>query len=121
MLSAAAPFKSGGRGGPDYYTDVPAGADRDQERRRPLSLPQHVQAVAITGAQVQGMAGEVGRHLQPGRRRAGADQPLIDPTSRPTISTSIDGVTYTIDVTQPPKYDADGELRRTRTPAASST
>ena len=25
VLSAAAPFKSGGRGGPDYYTDVPAG------------------------------------------------------------------------------------------------
>ena len=25
MLSAAAPFKAGGRSGPDYYTDVPAG------------------------------------------------------------------------------------------------
>ena len=25
ILSAAAPFKAGGRGGPDYYTDVPAG------------------------------------------------------------------------------------------------
>ena len=25
VLSAAAPFKAGGRGGPDYYTDVPAG------------------------------------------------------------------------------------------------
>jgi 2',3'-cyclic-nucleotide 2'-phosphodiesterase/3'-nucleotidase len=25
ILSAAAPFKAGGRGGPEYYTDVPAG------------------------------------------------------------------------------------------------
>ena len=25
ILSASAPFKCGGRGGPDYYTDVPAG------------------------------------------------------------------------------------------------
>ena len=25
LLSAAAPFKAGGRGGPTYYTDVPAG------------------------------------------------------------------------------------------------
>jgi 2',3'-cyclic-nucleotide 2'-phosphodiesterase/3'-nucleotidase len=25
ILSAAAPFKAGGRGGPEYFTDVPAG------------------------------------------------------------------------------------------------
>ena len=41
ILSAAAPFKAGGRGGPDYYTDVPDRRRGDPQRGRPLSLSQH--------------------------------------------------------------------------------
>ena len=37
VLSAATPFKAGGRGGPRYYTDVPVG----EERLRSLPLSQH--------------------------------------------------------------------------------
>ena len=70
LLSAAAPFKAGGRGGADYYTDVPAGDDRDQERRRPLPLSQHGAGGGDHRGAGQGMAGDVGRHLQPDRSRA---------------------------------------------------
>ena len=39
ILSAAAPFKAGGRGGPDYYTDVPVGMWRSRTSRTSTSIP----------------------------------------------------------------------------------
>jgi 2',3'-cyclic-nucleotide 2'-phosphodiesterase / 3'-nucleotidase len=39
VLSAAAPFKAGGRGGPDYYTDVPAGRWRSRTSPTSTSTP----------------------------------------------------------------------------------
>ena len=56
------------------------------------------------------MAGDVGRHLQPGRARASADQLLINPDFPAYNFDVIDGVTYQIDVSQPARYDADGKL-----------
>ena len=43
LLSAAAPFKAGGRQGGSNYTDIPAGADRGQACGRSLRLPEHDQ------------------------------------------------------------------------------
>ena len=53
VLSAAAPFKSGGRGGPDYYTDVPAGPIAIKNVADVYLYPNTLQAVAITGAEVK--------------------------------------------------------------------
>jgi 2',3'-cyclic-nucleotide 2'-phosphodiesterase/3'-nucleotidase len=109
VLSAAAPFKSGGRGGPDYYTDVPAGPIAIKNVADVYLYPNTLQAVAITGAQVkewlERSAGIFNR-ITPG----GADQPLIDPGFPAYNFDTIDGVTYAIDVTQPSKYDVDGNL-----------
>ena len=66
------------------------------------------------------MAGDVGRHLQPGRARTSADQLLINPTFPAYNFDVIDGVTYQIDVSQPPKYDPRAS-RPTVVDAASST
>ena len=78
ILSAAAPFKAGGRGGPDYYTDVPVGPVAIKNVADLYLYPNTIQAVVITGADVQELARALGRHLQPGRRRRhrpAADQP----------------------------------------------
>ena len=109
VLSAAAPFKSGGRGGPDYYTDVPAGPIAIRNVADVYLYPNTLQAVAITGAQLadwlERSAG-IFLRVEPGK----ADQPLIDPAFPAYNFDVIDGVTYAIDVTQPPRYDADGAL-----------
>jgi 2',3'-cyclic-nucleotide 2'-phosphodiesterase/3'-nucleotidase len=109
VLSAAAPFKSGGRGGPDYYTDVAAGPIAIKNVADVYLYPNTLQAVAITGAQVKDWlerSAGIFNRVTPGQ----ADQPLIDPDVPAYNIDTIDGVTYAIDVTQPSRFDADGAL-----------
>ncbi|MEJ6782981.1 bifunctional 2',3'-cyclic-nucleotide 2'-phosphodiesterase/3'-nucleotidase [Aminobacter sp. Piv2-1] len=109
VLSAAAPFKSGGRGGPDYYTDVPAGDVAIKNVADLYLYPNTVQAVAITGAQVKEwleMSAGIFNKVEPGK----ADQPLINADFPSYNFDVIDGVTYKVDLAQPPKYDAKGTV-----------
>jgi 2',3'-cyclic-nucleotide 2'-phosphodiesterase/3'-nucleotidase len=107
ILSAAAPFKSGGRGGPDYYTDVPAGDVAIRNVADLYLYPNTVRAVAITGAQVKEwleMSAGIFNRIESGK----ADQKLINPDFPAYNFDVIDGVTYRIDLSQPPKYDPKG-------------
>jgi 2',3'-cyclic-nucleotide 2'-phosphodiesterase/3'-nucleotidase len=109
VLSAAAPFKSGGRGGPDYYTDVPAGDIAIKNVADLYLYPNTVRAVEITGAQVKEwleMSAGIFKQVEPGK----ADQPLINLDFPSYNFDVIDGVTYRIDVSQPPKYDPKGAV-----------
>ncbi|MFE0015548.1 bifunctional 2',3'-cyclic-nucleotide 2'-phosphodiesterase/3'-nucleotidase [Mesorhizobium sp. NPDC059054] len=109
LLSAAAPFKAGGRGGADYYTDVPAGDIAIKNVADLYLYPNTVRAVEITGAQVKEwleMSAGIFKHIEPGK----TDQPLIN-TDFPSYNFDvIDGVSYRIDLSQPPKYDAKGNV-----------
>ncbi|MBS9720605.1 bifunctional 2',3'-cyclic-nucleotide 2'-phosphodiesterase/3'-nucleotidase [Tianweitania sp. BSSL-BM11] len=109
VLSAAAPFKSGGRNGADYYTDVPAGDIAIRNVADLYLYPNTVRALEVTGAQVKEwleMSAGIFRQVEPGK----ADQPLIN-TDFPSYNFDvIDGVTYKIDLSQPPKYGAKGEV-----------
>lgn len=107
ILSAAAPFKAGGRGGPEYYTDVPAGDVAIKNVADLYLYPNTVRAVKVTGAQVKdwlersaGMFNQV----TPGQ----ADQILLNPDFPSYNFDVMDGVTYQIDLSQPSKYDAKG-------------
>jgi 2',3'-cyclic-nucleotide 2'-phosphodiesterase/3'-nucleotidase len=109
VLSAAAPFKAGGRGGPEYYTDVPAGAVAIKNVADLYLYPNTVQAVVITGAQVKEwleMSAGIFNQIEPGK----ADQPLINAEFPSFNFDIIDGVTYKIDVSQPAKYDPKGAV-----------
>ncbi|MCC2690012.1 MAG: yfkN 2, partial [Rhizobiaceae bacterium] len=109
VLSAAAPFKAGGRGGPDYYTDVAPGAVAIKNVADLYLYPNTVQAVAITGAQVKEwleMSAGIFNRIEKGK----ADQPLINPDFPSYNFDVIDGVTYRIDLSQPPRYGAKGEV-----------
>ncbi len=109
VLSAAAPFKAGGRGGPDYYTDVPAGPVAIKNVADLYLYPNTIRAVKITGAQLRGwLERSAGAFLQvePGAQ----DAPLRNPDFPSYNFDVIDGVSYRIDLSQPSRFDANGNL-----------
>jgi len=113
VLSAAAPFKAGGRGGPAYYTDVPAGDIAIRNVADLYLYPNTVRAVRVNGAilreWLEMSAGQF-NHVDPALT---TPQPLIN-TAFPTFNYDvIDGVTYRIDVTQPARYTPQGRLADT--------
>lgn len=107
-LSAAAPFKAGGRGGPDYFTDVPAGDVAIKNVADLYLYPNTVRVVKITGALVKDWL-ERSAGIFNQITAGGADQPLINPDFPSYNYDVIDGVTYQIDLSQPSKYDPKGE------------
>ncbi len=110
ILSAAAPFKAGGRGGPDYYTDVKAGAIAIKDVADIYLYPNALRVVKIDGATLREWlerAASIFRRIDPGSTR---EQPLIDPAFASYNFDVIDGVTYAIDVTQAARYDDEGQL-----------
>jgi 2',3'-cyclic-nucleotide 2'-phosphodiesterase/3'-nucleotidase len=108
LLSAAAPFKAGGRGGPDYYTDVPVGPVAIKNVADLYLYPNTFQAVVVTGAELKGwLERSAGIFNQVA---AGAtDAPLINLDFPAYNFDVIDGVTYKIDVSQPSRFAADGK------------
>jgi 2',3'-cyclic-nucleotide 2'-phosphodiesterase/3'-nucleotidase len=108
VLSAAAPFKSGGRGGADYYTDVPAGDLAIKNIADLYLYPNTVQAVVINGEQVKNwleMSAGMFNEVKPGTK----DAELLNSDFPSYNFDVIDGVTYQIDLAQPRKYDNDGK------------
>jgi len=110
VLSAAAPFKAGGRAGASYYTDIPAGTLAIKNVADLYVYPNTVQAVLVNGAGVQEWleraAGQF-KQIDPSKTEP---QALVDETF-PTYNFDVlDGVTYEIDVSQPSRYDRSGKL-----------
>lgn len=109
VLSAVAPFKAGGRGGPGFYVDIPPG---DLMLRHVLDLyphPNTLTALRLTGA-------EIAQWLE---RAAGlfnciphgaVDQALIDPDFPAFNFDLIHGLDFRIDLSQPSRFDTRGRL-----------
>ncbi len=109
VLSAAAPFKAGGRGGPDYYTDVPPGDIAIKNVADLYLYPNTVRAVRVTGAQVKEWlerSAGMFNQIDPGA----TDATLLNPDFPSYNFDVIDGVEYQIDLSQPSKYDRDGNV-----------
>ncbi|WGH78579.1 bifunctional 2',3'-cyclic-nucleotide 2'-phosphodiesterase/3'-nucleotidase [Jannaschia ovalis] len=109
ILSAAAPFKAGGRAGADYYTDVKAGDIAIKNVADLYLYPNTVRAVRITGAEVREWlerSAGIFNQITPGE----ADQDLLNPDFPSYNFDVIDGVTYQFDLSGPSKYDSDGNL-----------
>lgn len=108
ILSAAAPFKAGGRGGPEYYTDVPVGPVAIKNVADLYLYPNTIQAVKITGADVKNWlerSAGIFNQVEVGA----TDAELINGDFPSYNFDVIDGVTYKIDLTQPSKYSSDGK------------
>ncbi|WP_411975295.1 bifunctional 2',3'-cyclic-nucleotide 2'-phosphodiesterase/3'-nucleotidase [Sulfitobacter faviae] len=109
ILSAAAPFKAGGRGGPEYYTDVPKGDVAIKNVSDLYLYPNTVRAVRVTGAQVKDWlerSAGMFNQITPGK----ANQPLLNPEFPSYNFDVIDGVTYQIDLSQPSKFGPKGTV-----------
>lgn len=109
ILSAAAPFKAGGRGGPEYYTDVAKGDVAIKNVSDLYLYPNTVRAVRVTGQEVKDWlerSAGIFNQVEMGK----ADQVLLNPEFPSYNFDVMDGVTYEIDLSQPSKFDPKGNL-----------
>ena len=110
ILSAAAPFKAGGRGGPEYYTDVPKGDVAIKNVADLYLYPNTARAVRVTGAQVKDWlerSAGMFNQITPGQQ----DHPLLSDSFPSYNFDVIDGVSYQIDLIQPSKFGSKGEVQ----------
>lgn len=108
-LSAASPFKSGDRAGPDNFTDIPAGQIVLRHITDLYTFPNSIRALVITGQMLSDWLERSAaqfRTLEPGT----CDQPLINPQAPAYNFDVISGVSYQIDPTVPPRFDQVGRL-----------
>jgi 2',3'-cyclic-nucleotide 2'-phosphodiesterase/3'-nucleotidase len=109
LLSAAAPFHAGGRGGPENFIAIPPGP---LVLRHALDLyphPNTVAAVIVTGNEVAlwlERSFSLFHQITPGAQ----DAPLINPDFPSFNFDLIEGVTWQVDLTSPPRFDARGHL-----------
>ncbi|QJD88116.1 bifunctional 2',3'-cyclic-nucleotide 2'-phosphodiesterase/3'-nucleotidase [Cohnella herbarum] len=110
VLSAGAPFKAGGRQGPAYFTDIPKGDIAIKNVSDLYLYSNTVNAVLVTGAEIQEWLEWSAGQFNKVDTTVKGKQELIN-FDFPTYNFDvIDGVTYQIDVTQPAKYDAKGDV-----------
>ncbi|RYH07404.1 bifunctional 2',3'-cyclic-nucleotide 2'-phosphodiesterase/3'-nucleotidase [Tropicimonas sp. IMCC6043] len=108
LLSAAAPFKAGGRGGPEYFTDVPVGDVAIKNVADLYLYPNTVRAVKVSGAQLKGWlerSAGMFNQIEPGAQ----DAILLNPDFPSYNFDVIDGVEYQIDLSQPSRFGPKGE------------
>ena len=107
VLSAAAPFHAGGRGGPDNFVDIPPG---------PLTLrhvydlyphPNAVAALLVTGAELRLWLERSCSQFRQIDLQA-QDEPLLDSDFPSFNFDTIEGLTWTIDLSAPPWVDSRG-------------
>src|SRR5271163_4987304 len=110
ILSASAPFKCGGRGGPDFYTDIAEGPIAIKDVADIYPYPNSVRVVKVDGATLTEWlerSASIFRRIDPASRE---EQPLLGPAFACYNFDVVDGVQYAIDVTEPARYDESGAL-----------
>ena len=109
VLSASAPFKTGGRGGPDHYTDIPAGPLRLRNVADLYGFPNTLCGLLVTGADLRDWLERSAicfNTITPGR----TGQALLDAGVPGHTFDVIAGLSYRIDLAQPPRFDIKGAL-----------
>lgn len=111
LLSAAAPFKSGGPFGYDYYLDMPAGTLALRHVVELYPYQNLFKVLRINGAQLREWLEMSAGQFQQIDPKGAPDQQLLN-LSYPAYNFDvIAGLDYEIDVTQPARYDLQGQLR----------
>ena len=110
MLSAAAPFKCGGRSGPHSYTDIAAGPLAIKDVADIYPYPNSLRVLKVDGAVLREWlerSASIFHRIDAGQR---GEQPLLGAAFAAYNFDVIDGVEYTIDVTEPARYDESDAL-----------
>lgn len=108
VLSAGAPFKAGGRGGAEYYTNIPKGALKLKNVSDLYIYPNTLQVVKLDGAGViewLEMTAQAFNQINPKTKDI---QPLLNPDFPSYNFDVIDGISYEYDLTKPARYNKDG-------------
>ena len=114
VLAAAAPYHTGGRAGPEAFTDIPAGPLTLRHVANLCPFPNTLCAVWLTGAEIRDWlecAASGFCRIRPGQ----PDQRLCDPAFAGHDVDTIVGLSYRINLAEPAGFDARGSVR---TPAA---
>lgn len=108
VLSAVSPSKFGGRAGPRFFTDVPAGEIRHRHVADLSVFPNEMLAIIVSGAQIHAwleMSAGVLNQQHPDtlstllhHDRAGHNFDVLH------------GLTYQIDLNKPARFDAEGAV-----------
>jgi 2',3'-cyclic-nucleotide 2'-phosphodiesterase / 3'-nucleotidase len=109
LLSAVAPFKAGGRGGVEFFTQVPEGQVALKNIADLYIYPNTLKAVKVTGQQLKDWL-EMSSGIFNQIKASADEQPLINAAFPAFNFDMIDGVTYQIDLAQPAKYDGQGKI-----------
>ena len=107
VLSAVAPFKAGGRGGPENYTSIPAGPLVRRNAGDLYLHPNSLVGLCLPGhAVLRWLERSVSlfHQIQPGAQ----DSDLINPDFPSYDFDVISGLTYKVDLTQPARFDRRG-------------
>lgn len=108
VLAAAAPFRAGGRSGPDNYTDIPAGPVTFRNACELHPFPNDALALRTTGRVVRDWLERsacVFNQIVTGA----ADQPLLNPNEAGYVFDSMGGLAYDIRLDHPARFTADGQ------------
>lgn len=109
VLAAATPFRAGGLGGACHYTDIPAGQFRMRNLSDLYPFQNSLVTLALSAADIADwleQSAAIFRQIRPGEQ----DAPLHDPQVPAFAFDCIPGLDYAIDLSQPPRFDARGEL-----------
>ncbi|MDQ2066822.1 5'-nucleotidase C-terminal domain-containing protein [Xinfangfangia sp. CPCC 101601] len=112
-IAAVTPHRSGGAGGPLNFTEIAAGRLSIRHILDLHPFPNTFCAQLITGAELREeleRAVSIFQQIKPG----GLDQRLMDPGFPSYAFASIVGVSYGVDLSQPARYNAHGQLIRPR-------
>lgn len=110
MLSAAAPFKCGGRSGPYFYTDIAAGPLAIKDVSDVYPYPNSLRVVMVDGATLREWlerSASIFRRIDPSQS---GEQSLLGSAFACYNFDVINGVDYAIDVAEPARYDESGAL-----------
>lgn len=109
ILCSVSPFKAGGRGGPGNYIDIPPGPLAFRQAADLYVYPNTFCLLEITGRGLRDWLERSAaqfRTLAPGT----VDQPLLDPEAASYDFDTIDGITWALDLSRPPRTDPKGRV-----------
>jgi 2',3'-cyclic-nucleotide 2'-phosphodiesterase/3'-nucleotidase len=109
IVSAVAPFKAGGRGGPENYTDIPVGPVTERHVSDLYLHPNRLVALRVRGRDLADWlerSVSLFHQITPGAQ----DAELVDPDFPSFNFDMIFGLTYQVDLSKPARYDARGQI-----------
>ena len=112
LLSCTTPYKAGGRGGPEAYSDVPQGALLLRHAADLYPFSNGLALLRATGAQIRNWlerAAGAFRQINPNAAPDAPPQALLDMAFASYNFDRLDGLRYKIDLRQPARTNAEGD------------